>query len=457
MNIKVDTENLHKAQIQLRSDLETAERALNEAVGRPLNALSSQQCAAYFYGELGYAPYYSKKNKDGTGGGVTTDDKALQRLVRKGCRQAKLVQEVRGLTKLISNYIEVQYDADGRFRSSYNPRGTVNGRLSSSKTVFGTGYNAQNLDPIFKQYLIADEDHVLIEVDKRQAEWVVMAYLTNDAGMLQAVRTGQDIHIATAARMYSVPPEIVKHDHKIVGSESDSDLIADLRRRDEILSEVMRITELPRSMSLRQAGKKSNHGLNYDEGYRTFSLTNELPENEGKRLVEGYHRIYPGIRQWYERIKQQLATNRTLVNTFGRPRIFLGAMNDDLFKSAYAFLPQSTVVDGLNQGMLGMYNECRPVKLLAQVHDSVLFEVHRSEIPHLWALMCHIYHLCEPEMEYSGHTFKIATDMKIGLNWRKASKTNPLGMAEIKNNPGEASPEQFNAEIEGIIRGWETH
>ena len=72
--------------------------------------------------------------------------------------EAKLVQELRALEKLHGTYLEVGIDKDDRIRSSWNPRGTKFGRFSSSKTIFGSGMNLQNLHPEFKEFLVSDND-----------------------------------------------------------------------------------------------------------------------------------------------------------------------------------------------------------------------------------------------------------------------------------------------------------
>src|SRR3990172_8844115 len=133
-------------------------------------------------------------------------------------------------------------------------------------------------------------------------------------------------------------------------------------------------------MSVRQCGKKSNHGLNYDEGYKKFALINELEERESKVIVEKYHEIYPGIRNtWHRKIKAQIEKDRTITNCYGRKRRFLDRWGDELFKAAYAFEPQSTVVDMLNEGMCLIYESqelyLHEVELLAQVHDSILTQI----------------------------------------------------------------------------------
>src|SRR5690606_11604294 len=116
----------------------------------------------------------------------------------------------------------------GRMRCSYNPRGTKFGRLSSSKTIFGTGTNFQNLPQEFKKFLVADPGYCFVEVDKRQAEWVAVAYLTGDANMIEAIEKGMDVHTHTASLMFDADPSIIKYEHKLIGHTTDADGIAAL-------------------------------------------------------------------------------------------------------------------------------------------------------------------------------------------------------------------------------------
>ena len=435
--IKVNLEALESTKQDILTTAATKQEELNQLCGRELNVNSPQQCQQYFYIELGIPPYYDE-------GSVTVNDTALQRLSRgtakrPGLRQAKLVQDIRGLQKLHGTYLNIEFDSDGRMRCSYNPRGTKFGRLSSSKTIFGTGMNAQNLPQEFKKFLVADEGYVLWEVDKRQAEWVVVAYLTNDANMIKVVEEGKDTHVHTASLMFSADPEIIEYENKLVGYNSDPDVIRELRSVDEKLERYA--DSFPRTMSARQCGKKSNHGLNYDEGYGRFALINEMEEREAKRIVTMYHLIYPGIKVWYEFVKRQLQRERSLTNCFGRKVRFMDAWGPDLWKAAYSMLPQSTVVDSLNQGMVKIYNDewlCQRLNmdLLAQVHDSILLQIPT------WAIVDvafpnvqqQVFEYVSPELCYNNRTFKIATDMKLGLNWGGYHpEMNPLGMREVKS------------------------
>lgn len=440
--VKVSHDLLDQTKADVLRSAAEKQKELDTLCGRPLNVNSPADCKKYFYIELGIPPYYNKDKS------VTVDDKALQKLVRgtvarPGLRQAKLVQEIRGLQKLYGTYLNIEFDADNRMRGSYNPRGTKFGRLSSSKTIFGTGMNFQNLPDEFKKFLVPDDGYVFLEVDKRQAEWVVVAYVSGDANMISAIEKGVDVHLHTASLMFGTEAELIKYENKIVGHVTDAEAIHELRMSDPILSKWAR--EFPRAMSARQCGKKSNHGLNYDEGPNGFATINEMDFREGKRIHSLYHTIYPGIKLWYENVKLQLRKDRSLTNCFGRKVRFLGQWGDDLFKSAYSMLPQSTVVDSLNMGMVKIYSDeflTRVINLdvLAQVHDSVLMQVPIAALRDratFNALFERISDYTSPEMCYNTRTFKIASDFKAGLNWGGAhDKHNPQGMEDVSSYEG---------------------
>ena len=149
--LKIDTDNMAKLNKKLQEELTDLEESLAEVADYEFNPTSPKQCAEYFYNNKGIAPY---KNRTG---GITTDDKAMARILRRyHFPEAGLVQQIRKLRKLISVSMEVKLDDDGRLRCSWNPRGTWTGRLSSGKTIFGSGMNFQNMDPRFKRFIIAE-------------------------------------------------------------------------------------------------------------------------------------------------------------------------------------------------------------------------------------------------------------------------------------------------------------
>ena len=121
----------------------------------------------------------------------------------------------------------------------------------------------------------------------------------------------------------------------------------------------------------------------------------------------------------------------------------MGEWGDDLWKSAYSMIPQSTVVDSLNQGMVRIYNDeyltrHLNIDILAQVHDSILMQVPIEAVldKDTYNNMMHrIYDYVSPTIMYNGNEFKIATDAKCGLNWGGMHKQhNKQGMQKLKEH-----------------------
>ena len=148
--IRVEKSRLEEVKKGIEQELANLQTDFEARVDEPFNWRSSKQCQEYFYGTKGVKPYINQ-------GKPTCDDIALSRLHRThGLYEAHIIQQMRRLSKLKKNYLEVSLDWDGRLRCSYNPAGTNSGRLSSSTTVFGTGTNMQNLHPAFLPLLSAD-------------------------------------------------------------------------------------------------------------------------------------------------------------------------------------------------------------------------------------------------------------------------------------------------------------
>ena len=197
---------------------------------------------------------------------------------------------------------------------------------------------------------------LLVELDKAGAEWVCVAYLSGDENMLSVIASGKNPHAITGAFISHAPYEFVLEESKVVGLHTDPDTLLELR--EALTDKIEPGWFLPRSMSIYQCGKKSDHGLNYNMKYRRFALENEVEESEAKRIVDGYHRdAYPGIKKWHQAEQEQLRIDRTLTNCFGRKRRFMGAWDDDLFDAAYAFKPQSTVYDITRFGMVKTFSD----------------------------------------------------------------------------------------------------
>ncbi len=390
---KVDVEGMKAAADDFKVRIDAAESKLNKEVGYILSANSHKQVCNHFYINKGLKPYTKK-------GAMTVDDTALRRIIRRGYKEAKIIQEIRGLIKRRSTYLNLdKIDEDGRIRCSYNPSGTRYSRISSSKNIFGTGTNMQNWPHELLKYLLADNDYLYYKFDLSQIENRIVAYIGDVTQMIEAFENGLDLHRLTAALIFSIPyDEVTTLDGTCpIGDGTHSQ---------------------------RFWGKKSNHAFNYDLGYKNFALQQEISENDGKWIHQRYHSTYPGVRQgFHAMVKQQLAKNRTLTNLFGRRTLFLDQWGDKLFREAYSCIPQGTTGDKINEhGVNYIYynqEDFRPIELLNQVHDSIGFQIPLS-IP--WAdhaeMLIKIKNSLEIPLIWKYREFIVPADLTIGLTMR---------------------------------------
>ena len=285
---------------------------------------------------------------------------------------------------------------------------------------------------------------ILMEFDKAGAEWVCVAYLSGDARMIDVVERGVSPHIVTGSLITRLPEEVVAKEASVVKMTSDPDLVYELRAEHmpEILDmERQGLIYLPRSMSIRQAGKKSNHALNYGERYRTFALQNEIEEREAKIICDLYtSQAYTGIPLWWQEVRDQLRKNRTLISLLGRKVEFLDEWGDDLFRAAYSFNPQSTVGDMVNDALIAFEADRRPhmlkADLLTQTHDSATLQYPEDDWLNCAKFAIDFDEHLSPWMESKGRKFKIDTDLKVGYDWGhmielKGIPKNPKELANV--------------------------
>ena len=405
--IRVDTEGIVAQKEKEEKRLITLTEEFHKLVGRPINVNSPKQLMEYFYGDLKIQPYKSRNTKGQWT--QTIDVDALKRIARRGFGGAKIMLEIRGLSTRLSRYLDVgKVDPDGRYRSAYKPVGAETGRLSSGETIFGTGGNQQNWPHDLLRYFLFDEGYIGYSFDLSQIENRIVAYVGGIVPMIDAFESGIDLHRLTTALIFGIP-------YDEVSDEAGSSPLGDGKH------------------SQRFWGKKANHGLNYDLGYKSFALYYELPESEAKAVVDSYHRAYPGVRQGYHAyVRSQLMKDRTLTNLFGRVRLFMGPVipapplirESDChttYKEAYAQIPQSTTADKINeQGIEYIYYNqeiFHPVELLNQIHDSIGFQIHLS-IP--WRqhaeILLSIKRSLETPLEWMGNRFVVPADLAIGFN-----------------------------------------
>ncbi len=159
---------------------------------------------------------------------------------------------------------------------------------------------------------------------------------------------------------------------------------------------------------------------NYDMGPITFAKNAGIPAADTKRLLNQYFATYPGIKNWHYEIQAKLKRKRELTTPLGRRRIFCGRIGDSLFKEAYAFIPQSTVADLVNQALIELYKE--GAELLLQVHDSIVVQCEEEKIEETVRL---VKKCMTRPVVINGKTIVIPTDIKIGKNWEEMKKYTP--------------------------------
>lgn len=407
--IKVDVQGMLAYQKEQQLELDSLAHQLREEVGHDINFNAPKQLADYFYRECGLKPYLNRKTHK-----ESTDVNALKRIFRlggKGSKVARLMLDIRGLSKRISTYLDLgKVDPDGRYRSSYKPVGAETGRLSSGETIFGTGGNQQNWPHDLLRFFTADEGYIIYSLDLSQIENRIVAYVGGVITQIEAFESGIDLHRLTASVILDKP-------YDQISSEDGSSDLGDGRQ------------------SERYWGKKGNHAINYDVGYKTFALVNEMQESEAKYIIEKLHRGYPQIRGGYHIVIQNmLKKNRMVTNLFGRNRLFLGpiftdrftgsSMCDDTFRQAYAHMAQSTCADKMNEQAVEFvyYNQqwFKELELLSQIHDAIVFQIPLS-LP--WTahadMILKIKNSMETPLSWHEREIKTPADLSIGLNMSK--------------------------------------
>ena len=411
--IKVDVQGMLAYQEEQQKELDNLEQELIKEVGHDINYDSPKQLMEYFYKECGIKPYLNRKTHN-----ESTNIDALKRIVRqgfKGSQAARLMLDIRSLSKRISTYLDIgKVDKDGRYRSSYKPVGAETGRIASGETIFGTGGNQNNWPNDLLRFFLADDGYIIYTFDLSQIENRIVAYIGGVLAQIEAFENDIDLHKLTASIILNKPVEEIS-------DEDGSSDIGDGRH------------------SERYWGKKGNHAINYDVGYKTFALVNEILEGESKYLIEKIHRGYPQIRGGYQQtIQQMLKKDRTVTNLLGRTRLFLGpifpdrftpkSMCENTFREGYAQMAQSTVADKMNeQGIEYVYYRqdlFKPTEILTFIYDSLTIQVPLN-IP--WTehakMLLLIKNSIEQPLYWHEREIKTPASLCIGFNMHKKSMT----------------------------------
>lgn len=371
-------------QASLVAEYEARSKELVGRLSQPINPRSPKAKA-----QLLKAKGYALPTKKSTGK-ETTDELALKKLRLKYADDTDLqiLLEVAGVEKALSSYLRVRTLGDRRIRFMLDAHGTETGRMSCTSDPWDGGFNAQTLTASVKQMIAWEpsEDRVFVEFDLEQAETRFVAYDAREETLLGMLERGEDVHRYVAAEIYGIPMANVTHEQ-------------------------------------RQLGKKSGHGANYSMGVATFqdSCLKEMDlvidRKMANRVLEAYHKLFPGIRRWHANIRSTVATEGRLTNPLGRVRYFYGRRDDNTYREAFAYRPQSTIPDLTNHLMLALCDKrtegAFDFWLHLQVHDSVILSCERRHLDAIlkFGLKPALWH---PEVILPAGRLEIPTSAKWG-------------------------------------------
>jgi len=369
--VLIDSKLLHAQSRELGEKLMAIETQAFEAAGQPFNLNSPKQIQEILFDKLGLP--VKKKTPSGT---PSTNEDVLQELALD-YPLPKILLEHRGLAKLKSTYTDklpqMVNAQTGRVHTSYSQAVAVTGRLASSDP------NLQNI-PVrsaegrrIREAFIAPEGSRIMSADYSQIELRIMAHLSGDSGLLKAFANGEDIHRATAAEVFGVAPEAV-------------------------------------SSEQRRYAKVINFGLIY--GMSAFGLASQLDieRSAAQQYIDLYFARYPGVADYMQRTREQAKKQGYVETVFGR-RLWLPEINgangmrrQAAERAAINAPMQGTAADLIKIAMIAVQGwlekEKLQSKLIMQVHDELVLEVPRDEVPEvrnkLRELMCHVAELKVP-------------------------------------------------------------
>ena len=335
---------------KLDARIEVLVSQIYEDAGGEFNINSTRQLGEVLFEKLGLPA--QKKTKTG----YSTNVDVLEKLA--GLHPIiPAILEYRQLTKLKSTYVEgllkVISPKDGRIHTHFQQTVTATGRLSSADP------NLQNIPvrtelgrELRRMFVAPDDDHVLIDADYSQIELRVLAHISQDEHMIEAFRAGQDIHAATAAKVYHVPLEEV-------------------------------------TPQMRSSCKAVNFGIVY--GISDFSLAQDIgvTRKEAGEFIRTYLATYPGVAKYMEDIKASARENGYVTTLFGRRRALpeLQSRNFNIrsFGERVAMNTpiQGTAADIIKIAMVRVRDRLRreglESRLILQVHDELILEAPKSE------------------------------------------------------------------------------
>ena len=386
--VRIDTGALAVYAVELNRKLGELEAAIRTEAGEPnLNINSARQLGEVLFAKMRIA----EKPKMTRTKQFCTDEDYLQSFARKH-RIVDLILEYRGVKKLLSTYVEALPQlvnrTTGRIHTSFNQAVTATGRLSS------TNPNLQNIPVrddmgrrIRKAFIPSDDDHLLLSADYSQVELRLMAHLSGDESLISAFEHGEDIHTATAAKLFNKP-----------------------------LGEV--------TPEERRRAKTANFGIIY--GISAFGLSQrlEIPRKEAKEIIDGYFASYPKVKEYMDNVVAKAKEEGFVSTIFGRRRYLNDISSHNAVarglaeRNAVNAPIQGSAADIMKIAMIDVHRrfaaEGIRSRVILQVHDELVVDMLRSEQERVTKIVT--------ECMESAAQLKVwlIADAGIGGNWLEA-------------------------------------
>jgi uracil-DNA glycosylase family 4 len=318
-----------------------------------------------------------------------TDEKTLDALMRNAVKDVnkrqilELILEIRKVKKTIGTYVDHETDYRNRtltgVRIALETGRTANGILKAPVTTRPMGLAFQTITKHGEvgtdlgSMFVPDEGHVFVEPDLSAAEARVVANLARDERLLKIFKYDLDLHRITTGWIEGVCPDDLLNEFF---NETDGEKIHELKRQ------ITKILKARIDDEQRQEGKKFRHAANYDMGKREASRQTGLSEWRTNQILTKVHATNPNIRDVFHKeiIDALRDNNRVLISPHGRQRQFLNRWGDELFKEAYAFIPQATVSDHLKFSAQVIESRAPWIQILSESHDSFLAQVPISHV-----------------------------------------------------------------------------
>ncbi len=358
--IKIDVHSLRSYSGELGETIIRLEREIIELAGRPFNVGSPRQLGEVLFDDLKLS---DKPKKTKTGQYATSE--AILEGLRKKHPIIESILNFRELKKLKSTYVdalpELVHKKTGRVHTSFNQTVAATGRLSSTNpNLQNIPIRTQNGRKVRAMFVPADENHVLMAADYSQIELRVIAALAEDEAMISAFKNGEDIHKATAAKVFEVPPEEVSREQ-------------------------------------RSNAKTVNFGIVYGVSAFGLSQQTDMSRKEAKAAIDGYFRTYPGIKEYMDK-QVSIARDKGYVETITGRRRYLkdiesrnAVVRGHSERNAVNAPIQGSAADIIKLAMIELDRSMRHAKMkskmLLQVHDELVFDARLDELDALKAMV----------------------------------------------------------------------